>query len=307
MTPRNIPKLTSHPRPAKSYTEALQRFSTLQAKDQEKMNPLCLAQLMTHNKQTDRAIVLVHGYTNCPQQFHELGVQFYNAGYNVLIAPLPHHGLADRMTRAHALLTAEELAGYADETVDIARGLGKEVTMMGISAGGVTTAWAAQNRSDLDLAVIISPAFGFKQVPTPLTAAAMNIFRFLPDSFEWWDPMLKEMVPPAHTYPQYSRHALVEILRLGYTIQNEAGRKAPAAKRLVVILNPNDNLINNELTMKVVNIWKEHQASVSTYEFPDTLKLPHDIIGPSQPTQRIDIVYPRIIELIKQATSTDSP
>ncbi len=307
MTPRNISKLTSHPHPAKSYTEALQRFIALQAKEQEKMNPLCLAQLMTHNKQTDRAIVLVHGYTNCPQQFYELGVRFYHAGYNVLIAPLPHHGQADRMTTEHAQLTAEELAAYADETIDIACGLGKKVTMMGISAGGVTTAWAAQNRSDLDLGIIISPAFGFKQVPTPLTAAAMNIFRFLPDSFEWWDPVLKEKVPPAHTYPRYSRHALVEILRLGYSVQAEADRKAPAAKRVVVILNANDNMINNDLTMKVVNIWKEHQAGVTTYEFPANLKLPHDIIGPSQPTQRIDIVYPRIMELIKQAANTEAP
>jgi len=43
--------------------------------------------------------------------------------------------------------------------VDIAQRLGEQVVMLGISAGGVATAWAAQNRSDIDLAVIISPVF----------------------------------------------------------------------------------------------------------------------------------------------------
>jgi carboxylesterase len=53
-----------------------------------------ITQLMTHAKKVDRAIILVHGYTNCPQEFHELGQRFYAVGYNVLIAPLPHHRLA---------------------------------------------------------------------------------------------------------------------------------------------------------------------------------------------------------------------
>lgn len=117
---------------------------------------------MTHGQPVERVIVLVHGYTNCPQQFHELGQRFYYLGYNVLIAPLPYHGLADRLTDEQAELKAEELVAYADEVVDIAHGLGKRVIMAGISGGGVTTAWAAQNRSDLDLAVIISPAFGYQ-------------------------------------------------------------------------------------------------------------------------------------------------
>src|SRR6185503_9544167 len=120
----------------------------------------------THGQKVERAILLLHGYTNCPQQFLELGQRFYDLGYNVLIAPLPHHGLANRLTDEQSQLTAKELASYADEMVDIAHGLGNEVVMMGISGGGVATAWAAQNRSDLDLAVIISPAFGFKEIPT---------------------------------------------------------------------------------------------------------------------------------------------
>ena len=298
LTPWNTSHLSSHPRPAQSYNEALHLVEIFQEKERQKMNPVCRMQLMTHNKKTERAIILVHGYSSCPQQFHELGQRFFDSGYNVLITPLPHHGLADRMTNAHAQLTAEELAAYADQAVDIARGLGGQVFMMGLSAGGVTTAWAAQNRNDIDLAVIISPAFGFKKIPAPLTAAAMNFYTILPDALEWWDPLLKEKAPPAHSYALYSRHALVQILRLGFTTLNDARHHPPAAKKIIMVLNANDIMVNNDETNNMIKVWKADKANLTTYEFRADLKLGHDLIDPSQPDQRTEIVYPRLMGLI---------
>jgi len=298
--PWNTSGISSHPHPAQDYAEALKRINALQMQEPEDMNPVCRLQFMTHEKKVERAIILVHGYTNCPQQFHELGQQFYDLGYNVLIAPLPHHGLADRMTDEHAKLTAEELAAYADEVVDIAQGLGDRVTMMGISVGGVTTAWAAQNRTDLDLAVLISPALGFKQIPTPLTAPAMNIYAFLPDSFVWWNEAEQANAGPEYGYPRYSKHALIQSLRLGFAIRAAANRLPPAAKRMVVVFNANDTSVNNELTMEFVKIWLAHNANLSTYEFKESLKLGHDLIDPTQADQKISVVYPQLIDLVNR-------
>ncbi len=297
LIPWNVPDLSSHPHPALDYATALQSLQTLMAQEPPGMNPVCRLQFLTHGQKVARAIILVHGFTNCPQQFRALGERFYDLGYNVLIAPLPHHGLADRLTGAQAQLTAEELAAYADQTIDIARGLGEHVTMLGISGGGVTTAWAAQNRSDVDLAVIISPAFGYKQIPTPLTAAVMNLYLFFPNSFKWWDPVLKSAASLPHQYPRYSTHALVQILRLGFAVRAQAQHSKPAARKLVVVLNANDDSVNNPLTMQVVKTWQSHAANLTTYEFEAGLKLGHDLIDPAQPYQRIDIVYPRLIEL----------
>jgi dienelactone hydrolase len=299
LRPWNISTLASHPDPVDSYPQALQRIEQLRAKEPPGMNPVCRLQLMTHDRKVARAIILVHGYTNCPQQFDELGKRFYDLGYNVLIAPLPHHGLADRLTGEQARLTAEELVNYADETVDIAQGLGDQVVMMGLSAGGVTTAWAAQNRSDIDLAVIISPAFGFQQIPTPLTAAIANISILLPDSLVWWDPASKADFPPAYAYPQYSRHALAQILRLGLATQALARRSAPAAKRIEVVFNPTDDAINNPLVWKVVRNWQAHAANLSTYQFDPNLQLHHDLIDPTQPYQETEVVYPQLIDLVQ--------
>jgi pimeloyl-ACP methyl ester carboxylesterase len=204
------------------------------------------------------------------------------------------------MTEEHALLKAEELTAYADQVVDIAQGLGDQVIMMGISAGGVTTTWAAQNRRDIDLAVIISPAFGFKQIPTPLTAAVMNVSTLLPDSLEWWDPVLQADVAPPYGYPHYSKHALAQILRLGFAVQADAKHSPPAAKKVEVVINPTDESVNEQLIMEVVKNWQAHGANLATYEFDGNLQLRHDIIDPAQPYQKTDIVYPRLIELVNR-------
>ena len=74
----------------------------------------------------------------------------------------------------------------------------------------------------------------------------------------------------------------------------------PSAKKMVVVFNANDNSVNNALTMDVVKSWQAHAANLTTYEFEANLKLDHDLIDPSQPNQRIDIVYPRLIDLINQ-------
>ena len=82
-----------------------------------------------------------------------------DAGY-IARSPVPRRLLPriqerppDRLTDEQSQLTADDLAAYADRVLDIAHGLGRQVVMAGISAGGVTTAWAAQYRSDLDVQV----------------------------------------------------------------------------------------------------------------------------------------------------------
>jgi esterase/lipase len=296
--PWNVWTLSSHPNPIQNYGEAIQRIETLRAARQSEMNPDCLVQLLTHGEKVQHAIILVHGYTNCPAQFRELGQELYDRGFNVLIAPMPHHGLANRLNDEQGQLTAKELTVYADELVDLAHGLGEHVDMMGISGGGVTTAWAAQNRSDLETAMIISPAFGYQQIPTRLTAPVMNIILVLPDSFEWWDTDLKEKTEPSYAYPRYSKHALAQILRFGFSVQVNAWQRPPLAKRIFVVTNANDDSVNNALTAKVVQSWRKHNAQLTTYEFPVNLKLPHDLIDANRPDANTEFVDQKLIDLI---------
>lgn len=298
LTPRNIPELVSQPDPAQDYGEALRRVERLRKEVHKEMNPLCRLQFFTHGKKTSRAVLLIHGYTSCPQQFRKLGEQLHDSGSNVLIAPLPRHGFADRMTEEHSKLRAEELAAYADKVADIAAGLGKETVMMGLSTGGLAAAWAAEHRHDIALAVVISPAFGFRKIPTVLTAAAMNIFSVLPDKYTWWNPELQAQASPAYAYPRYSRRTLTQILRLGFAVQRDIERGRTGAKKIVVVFNHHDDQINNKLTQKIVERWQAGNANITTYDFDDSLGLAHDFIDPNHPDQKIALVYPKLLELV---------
>ena len=296
--PWNVYSLSSHPDPAKNYDQAVERIEALKANRLSEMNPDCVTQLMTHAQKVQKTIVLVHGYTNCPKEFMGLGKQFYELGYNVLIAPLPHHGLANRLNDEQGQLSADELAAYTDQVVDIAQGLGDNVTILGLSGGGVVTAWAAQNRRDVDTAVVMSPAFGYLAIPTALTAPIMNAVITLPDVFVWWDSELQAASSPDYMYPRYSKHALAQIMRLGFSVQVNSWFKAPLAKRIFVVTNANDDSVNNELTARVAQRWNKHGAQLITYEFPAKLNLPHDLIDANKPDEDIEVVDQKLIELI---------
>jgi alpha-beta hydrolase superfamily lysophospholipase len=299
VAPPRVSGLVSRPRPAASYDQALERVAALLAQEATGHNPLCHTQLLAHGQKTARCIAFIHGYTNCPLQFAPLAEAFYARGYNTLTVLLPHHGLADRLTDAHRRLTAEELVAYADQVVDIARGLGEHVTLLGLSGGGVVAAWAAQTRADLDLAVVMAPNFGFKAVPRRATRLAANLALLAPDVVLWWNPLEREKGRLAHVYPRFTLHGLTQQWRLGFAARALAERQPPAARGILVITNAHDLAVDNAAIARVVARWRAWGASpVRTYEFPAELKLLHDMVDPGHAGQRVDAVYPKLMELI---------
>ncbi len=300
LVPVSISRLTSHPHPASSYAQALERIEQLRAQAPAGVNPACSTQFLTHGKKVERAIVLVHGLSNCPKQFELLGRQFFERGYNVLIPRIPQHGLADRLTGALSQLTAEQLAAYSDDAVDIACVLGEKVTMMGLSMGGVITGWAAHNRPELEQAILLCPGFGAHIIPSFLTVLFVNLAPYIPEFYLWWDAKLKADTGPSYAYPRYSMHSYREVARLGMAVIQRARHTAPITKNVLVVSLENDLAVNRTMIEKVVHLWQARGARVPTYEFPASLDLDHDLIDPNHAKQHIDVVYPRMIELTER-------
>jgi len=292
----------SRPNPARAYAESVRRIEALQALDTPQVNPLCRTNFMTHGVKVGRAVLLLHGLTNCPRGFQKLGEAFHAQGCNVLIPRAPHNGLADRLTDELAQVTAEKLVAFTDEAVDIAQGLGEHVTVAGISMAGNMTAWAATHRADVDLAVIVAPALGLRAAPSAVTRMLVRLALWLPNVFLWWDPRYKANIPgPSYTYPRISTHALAETYRLGMAVQTESRRAKPAAQSVLVITNAADASVNNAAAARLVGCWRANGTqNLRTYEFAASLKLPHDIISPEKREQRVDLVYPILIDLMSQ-------
>jgi carboxylesterase len=299
----NTANLLSHPNPVASYEEACERIAYLRATDTDMVDVVCRTRFMHHRARTEQAIVLLHGYTNCPQQFALLGRRFYDLGYNVLIPRLPHNGLANKLTREHAHLNARTLCRFADEMIDIAQGLADDVTVVGLSASGVMAAWLAQHRSDIGLAVVMAPSFGLPQIPADLSNSAVNLSLKLPNRFIWWDPP-----GPDHMYPRFSTRALAEVLRLGVATRLEAEARPPAAREILVITTTPDAAVDNRITARLVARWRSYDACpVRTYEFERRWHIKHDFVDPGQTTQQIDLVYPILIDQIARQRSAPLP
>lgn len=304
--PPEVTTLITNPCPVESYTEALWRIEQLQAHDaSEPINPVCRTRFLTHGGTSERAILFLHGYTNCPQQFATLGRRLHKMGYNVLIPRLPHNGLADRLNEEHAQITAEKLIGFTDAMIDITHGLGRHVTVAGLSASGVLTAWAAQQRADIDRAVIMSPCFAppNNRLTAAISSRTMLLGLKMPNKFIWWDKTLKADAPaPRHTYPRFSTHALAEVMRLGFAVHHEARYTPPATGDVIVITTAKDTAVDNRITYDLTRLWREQRpAAIREHIFTEDMCLPHDFIDPDQVDQRVPLVYPILSDLIHGA------
>ncbi|MCB0040326.1 MAG: alpha/beta fold hydrolase [Caldilinea sp.] len=285
------------PNPAPDYAAAVAAAEAHIARSEPGLRPECAARVLTHGAATDRSIVLLHGFTNCPRQYVRLAEAFFERGYNVFVPRFPYHGLYNRAPQELANLTAEDLARTGNEAVDIARGLGRHVTVFGLSMGGLVTAWLAETRSDIDRAVLAAPAVSNRAIPDALTPLLATYFRRGKNRFRWWNPDVKGAGDgPGHIYYGFPSRGFSALLRLSTIVWRNAEVAPPRARSIAIILNPSDESIDDAGVRRFAQRWRRQGANIAIHEFPANWQLIHDIIDPAQPLQQIDRVYPRLIE-----------
>ena len=292
--------LDSHPRPARTYDEALERLGVLRAEGGAAVARECGTLVLTHGARTGRVVVLLHGLTNCPAQFDSLARMLFATGANVIVPRLPQHGLADHMTTALARSDARELATFTDRVVDAAQGLGDSVTVGGLSIGGVMAAWAGQERTDVDRAVAIAPLFGVTRAPGMWTPLVTRLTLVLPNIFLWWDDAKKQDLPgPQHVYPRFASRSIAATLLLGGAVQAAAGHAPAGARSLVMITVGGDIAADNGQCARMVQLWRAHgDHEVLTHEFPAALHLNHDVVDPEQIGGNPSITYPVLLHYL---------
>jgi pimeloyl-ACP methyl ester carboxylesterase len=283
------------------YAEGVRIAGTLKDLDGPNVNPACHTRLYTHGKRVERSLVLLHGFTNCPQQFDALGIEFHERGWNVLIPRYPRHGYTDRMNTSIAELRADQLVALANRAAEAGAGLGERLTVAGLSLGGVLTGYLAQTRGEIERAVLIAPMLGLQRVPGPALSATRRLVDVLPNFYVWWDSSLKDKAGPAHAYPRFASRSYAALLEVGRLLVTEARNKAPLARSIAVVTNAAEPQLDNRFTQKLIDTWRAHGANVETYEFPKKDSLPHDLIDPGNAAQNTALVYPIVARLIDPA------
>ncbi len=256
--------------------------------------------LLDHGHPTEKVFVLLHGLSNSPAQFRRFGELLYARGHTVLIPRLPYHGETDPMTTDWARLSESDMLDSANQAVDLARSLGKKITVVGLSISGTVCSWLFQNRADIDRVVPMAPFFAPCGLPLWIGRPLENILLRVPNLFLWWDFKKKGNVPrPPYTYPRFPTRVIGETMVLGRRVLDEARAAAPRGPAVLVVTTASDVAANNAFTARLVGVWRAHRSQgIATYEFPAAEKVPHDFIDPTQLNQRVDLVYPRLLELL---------
>lgn len=261
----------------------------------------CHPLLLEHGRPTEKVFVLLHGLSNCPAQYAVLARELFDRGHNVVVPRIPYHGEIDLMSSEWGKMTAEGMLESANEAVWIARGLGGRVIVAGLSVNGVTAAWMAQNRSDLDRVVLLAPFFAPAGLPEWGTKPLARLLLRLPNVFLWWNFQLRQDLPrPPYAYPRFPTRAIGETMWLGAEVVREARAAPPQTNDIVVITTASDVAADNTATARLVREWQRHNPSVIAFEIPLELAVPHDMIDPHQLDQRTDLVYPHLIKLLER-------
>ncbi len=276
----------------------MQIAADLQDLDGPNVNPLCRTRLYTHGRRVERSLVLLHGFTNCPQQMDALGRELFEAGWNVVIPRYPRHGYTDRLNTSIAELRADHLVAVANRAAEVGAGLGDRLTVAGLSLGGILTGLLAQTRDDIEHAVLIAPMLGLKPIPGPVLTAMSGAAQRLPNFYMCWNSRLREKLGPPYGYPRFSTHAYAALFECGRRLTSSARRDAPRVRSIAVVTNANEPRLDNRFTYRLIKSWRAHGGVVETFEFPRSDGLPHDIIDPGNAAQRTGYVYPTVTRLI---------
>jgi carboxylesterase len=281
------------------YSEGVRIAATLKDLDGPNVNPRCHTRLYSHGHRVDRALVLLHGFTNCPQQFDALGREFFERGWNVLIPRYPRHGYTDRLNTSISELRSEHLIALANRAAQAGSGLGERLTVVGLSLGAILAGLLAQTREGVERAVLIAPMLGLKPIPGPALNALSHLAYRIPNFYIWWNASLKEQVGPQYGYPRFSTHAYAALFQTGAQLVKSARDAAPKAHSIAVITNAGEPRLDNRFTYRLIDSWRAHGAVIETYEFPASDHLPHDLIDPGNAAQNTELVYPIVSRMIE--------
>lgn len=296
------------PGPPEDYAAAKASLEKLFAAAPSTLSPAGQPRAFLHDEPTAQVFVLLHGLTNAPQQFDQLGRLLYERGHNVVIPLTPGHGEADRMTDKLGSFSADAMLAAANDAVTIARGLGRRVTVVGLSVNGTTAAWIAQNRGDVDCAVLLAPFLAPKGFPAWAIRPVTRILGILPNFFLWWDSSKKDTAPqPPFTYPRFSTRSIGETMRLGQDVIHSARREPPACGSILIVTTESDDAANNGVTAGLAADWRRSRPdAVATFVFPESSHVQHDFIDPTQPGQQTGYVYPILIKMLETGKPADS-
>ena len=269
-----------------SFDEAQREGLNVVAADKAgaRVLPECRSGLWTHGKRTAKAVLLLHGYTDCTKQLAPFAEYLFAQGYNVYLPRAPRHGFT--LGEADPGLTVAELTGWANDGMNVTAALGDETGVIGISGGAVLATWLTVRRPDAVSRLLVmspfyrpaagkAPAFAVK----PLTV--LYGFAILPD---------RQLSGTGQTL-----HGLTQYLRISATLDDEAVNER--LKSVAVVVAAGDDQIDRDRAVELPTRLAEHNGAKS-YDLELGDSFGHDIVEPVAPG--IAETYPSYLQFYER-------
>src|SRR5205823_3700756 len=104
--------------------------------------------------------------------------------------------------------------------------------------------------------------------------------------------------------PGWCSRGIAQMMELALAARRGASERAPRTHAIRMLVNAHDQTINRTLIDDLVASWRAKGASVETYELSDTLRLPHDVVDPTEPGAKPSVTEPLIVALLYRRIGT---
>lgn len=140
------------------FDQSLKNFKKLKDSELQKVSSEKHSSvLLHHGAETKKVILIMHGLHESPYYMRSFSEFFFNQGYNVLSLLMPGHQNRDKTALQN--VRYKEWVAAAENALEIAQGLGKDVEILGYSTGGTLAAHLAlEHPTVVKKLYLISPA-----------------------------------------------------------------------------------------------------------------------------------------------------
>lgn len=228
---------------------------------------LCRSYFLFHSQPTDKVCLFFHGFTAGPYQFIPMAQTLHRAGFNVLVPLLPGHGLAGEWGPSNPPPLSDDPRTYLKfglQWLDIAKKMGSQVVIGGLSGGATLAAWLAMEKSnEIYRAILFAPYFSS-------SSKVIDLFVKHIDTYFEWESLL------GPSYPGFEISALRAVLRIAN--YNFKQVKKSSIAPTFVISSESDRAVNNYDHQRFFEAALERQPYCWYNSFDRVLDIPHTMM-----------------------------
>ncbi|MFN6473330.1 MAG: alpha/beta hydrolase [Nostoc sp. SerVER01] len=230
-------------------------------------NEACRSKFLIQPEFTSKVFLFLHGFTAGPYQFEPLGKALFNKGYNVLIPLQPGHGRSGNFSRQNPPPLPTDIQIYQQfllEWLQIAKTLGEQVVIGGLSSGGTLAAWLGlEHPLEIDRTLLFTPFLGSRY------SLFDRLIEILPIYFEWFN----KDAPGNFGYKGFCFKALRIFLELGKEVLEKA-QSCVCAPSLMVCSEA-DSAVSRSKQQDFFRRVVKQQPKSWYYCFDDSLHIEH--------------------------------